>query len=55
MEEKLRQETEKMKRKFDEEKAQIYKKKNMLEQEKKALLKVIEEKQKEQATYKNNQ
>lgn len=44
MEEKLRIETENMKRKFEDEKAEIYKKKNMLEEEKKTLIKAIEEK-----------
>ena len=44
-----------MKKQFDQEKAEIYKKKNMLEEEKKALLKAIEDREKEQATYKGNQ
>jgi len=44
MEEKLRLETDNMKKKFEVEKAEIYKKKNMLEEEKNGLLKAIEEK-----------
>ena len=38
-------EQDSMKRKFEEEKAEIYKKKNMLEEEKKKLIHGIEEKE----------
>ena len=48
-------EQENMRKKFQNEKAEIYKKKNMLEDEKNQLIKVIEEKQKEQLQFKNNQ
>ena len=45
-EEKLLQEQEALKKKFEQEKAEIYKKKNMLDEEKNQLLKDIEEKEK---------
>lgn len=48
-------EQEAMKKKFEQEKAEIYKKKNMLQEEKNQLLREIEEKEKEQTTYKQNQ
>ena len=54
-EDQLRMEQEALKKQFEGEKAEIYKKKNILEEEKKKLIQGIEEKEREQALFKQNQ